>query len=91
MNPSPHGAPLVFSRRGSCFAENGKWGCFLHLPEHEEPIFLGKEFKTEERAENWLNTSEAVTAVDMMPRKYKKVRRIPGTYRDCETLGGRGP
>ena len=50
----------------------GKWGCFLHLPDHEEPIFPGKEFTTEERAENWLNTSEAVTAVDMMTRKYKK-------------------
>jgi hypothetical protein len=51
---------------------DGKWGCFLHLPDQNEPIFLGKDFKSEERAENWLNTSEAVTAVDMMTRKFKK-------------------
>ncbi len=51
---------------------DGKWGCFLHLPDHGEPIFLGKDFKSEERAETWLDTSEAVTAIDVMARKYKK-------------------
>ncbi len=51
---------------------DGKWGCFLHLPDHDGPVFLGKDFKSEERAENWLNTSEAVTAIDMMTRKFKK-------------------
>ena len=49
---------------------SGKWGCFLHLPHHPAPIFLGKEFKTEERAENWLTVSEADTAIDMMTTKY---------------------
>ena len=51
---------------------NGKWACFLHLPEHPEPINLGKEFKSEERAETWLNVSEADTAIAMMAQKYKK-------------------
>jgi len=52
--------------------DNGKWGCFLHLAEAETPIDLGKEFKTEEKAEMWSDTSEAVTAIDMMTRKMKK-------------------
>jgi hypothetical protein len=52
--------------------DNGKWGCFLHLPEAEVPVDLGKEFKTEEKAEMWSDTSEAVTAIDMFTRKFKK-------------------
>lgn len=52
--------------------DNGKWGCFLHLPEAAAPVDLGKEFKTEEKAEMWSDTSEAVTAIDMMTRKFKK-------------------
>jgi len=51
---------------------NDKWACFLHLPEAAEGLDLGKEFKTEERAEAWLDTSEAVTAIDVMTRKHKK-------------------
>ncbi|QGM99012.1 hypothetical protein [Methylocystis parvus] len=51
---------------------NGKWACFLHLQGHDAPINLGKEFKKEEMAENWLNVSESVTAIEMMVRKYKK-------------------
>jgi hypothetical protein len=51
---------------------SGKWACFLHLPGRDEPINLGKEFKSEERAETWLNVSEATTAIDMMTRKYTK-------------------
>jgi hypothetical protein len=51
---------------------NGKWACFLHRPEHNEPINLGREFKNEEQAENWLNVSESLTAIEMMTRKYKK-------------------
>jgi hypothetical protein len=50
---------------------SGKWACFLHVPGHEAPIHLGKEFKTEEQGENWLNVSEAVTAIEMMTRKAK--------------------
>jgi hypothetical protein len=50
--------------------DNGKWACFLHLPGHDAPIDLGKEFKDEERAETWLDVSEATTAIDMMTRKY---------------------
>lgn len=50
---------------------NGKWACFLRLEGHEEPINLGKEFKNEERAENWLNVSESVTAIEMMLRKHR--------------------
>ncbi|MCW2316879.1 hypothetical protein M2322_002433 [Rhodoblastus acidophilus] len=44
----------------------------LHLPEAAEGLGLGKEFKTEERAEAWFDTSEAVTAIDVMTRKHKK-------------------
>lgn len=51
---------------------NGKWACFLHLPGHDEAINLGREFKNDEQAENWLNVSESVTAIEMMARKYKK-------------------
>ncbi|QSA96944.1 hypothetical protein [Methylococcus sp. EFPC2] len=51
---------------------SGKWACFLNLEGHDEPINLGKEFKSEERAENWLNVSESVTAIEMMIRKHKK-------------------
>lgn len=52
--------------------DNGKWACFLHLPDAVSPVDLGKEFKTEEKAEMWADTSEAVTAIDMMTRKFKK-------------------
>ena len=52
---------------------NGKWACFLHLPWADEPINLGKEFKSEERAETWLDVSEAMTAIAVMTRKYKSL------------------
>lgn len=51
---------------------SGKWACFLHLPGVDAPINLGKEFKSEDHAETWLNTSESVTAIEMMTRKHKK-------------------
>ena len=51
---------------------NGKWACFLHLQGHDGPINLGKEFKSDEQAETWLDVSESVTAIEMMIRKYKK-------------------
>jgi hypothetical protein len=51
---------------------SGKWACFLHIADVPEPINLGREFKNEEQAENWLNVSESVTAIDMMLRKHKK-------------------
>lgn len=51
---------------------SGKWACFLHVPGHDEPVNLGREFKNEDQAENWLNVSESLTAIDMMLRKYKK-------------------
>ncbi len=38
----------------------------------EEPVNLGSECKTEEQAENWLDGSESLTAIEMMLRKYKK-------------------
>ena len=50
---------------------SGKWACFLHLPGQDTGIHLGKEFKNEEQAENWLNVSESQTAIDMMIRKHK--------------------
>lgn len=51
---------------------SGKWACFLHVDGHDEPINLGREFKNDEQAENWLNVSESVTAIEMMLRKVKK-------------------
>ncbi|MFG1188481.1 hypothetical protein [Xanthobacter sp. YC-JY1] len=51
---------------------SGKWACFLHVEGHDEPINLGREFKNDEQAENWLNVSESVTAIEMMLRKVKK-------------------
>lgn len=51
---------------------SGKWACFLHIEGVEEPINLGREFKNDEQAENWLNVSESVTAIEMMIRKHKK-------------------
>lgn len=51
---------------------NGKWACFLHVEGQDEPINLGREFKNDEQAENWLNVSESVTAIEMMLRKVKK-------------------
>jgi hypothetical protein len=51
---------------------NGKWACFLHLPNVPDPINLGKEFKNEEMAEKWQDVSECDTAVAMMTAKHKK-------------------
>ncbi|MFG1480651.1 hypothetical protein V5F53_18640 [Xanthobacter sp. V4C-4] len=51
---------------------SGKWACFLNVEGHDEPINLGREFKNDEQAENWLNVSESVTAIEMMLRKVKK-------------------
>jgi len=48
---------------------DGKWACFLHVPGYEQPFDLGKRFKSEERAEIWLNVSEATTAIDMVLAK----------------------
>jgi hypothetical protein len=31
---------------------------------------LGREFKNEEQAENWLTVSESMTAIDTFTRKY---------------------
>ncbi len=47
----------------------GKWACFLHITCHDEPVNLGREFKNDEQAENWLNVSESV--MDWI-RKYQK-------------------
>jgi hypothetical protein len=52
--------------------DSGKWACFLHLP-GVEPINLGKEFKSEERAETWLNVSEADTAIAVMASRHRKM------------------
>ncbi|PWB83662.1 MAG: hypothetical protein C3F11_05490 [Methylocystaceae bacterium] len=51
---------------------DGKWACFLHLPGHDQPFDLGKQFKSEERAEAWLTVSEATTAIDMIVAKNRK-------------------
>lgn len=49
----------------------GKYACLLHIDGKADPIHLGKEFKDEERAENWLNVSESVTAIELMLQKHR--------------------
>jgi hypothetical protein len=51
---------------------DGKWACFLHIAGFDQPFDLGKQFKTEERAETWLTVSESTTAIDMLLAKHKK-------------------
>lgn len=48
---------------------DGQWACFLRLPGNDQPFDLGKRFKNEERAELWLNVSEATTAIDLVLAK----------------------
>ena len=56
---------------------DGKWACFLHLPGYDQPFDLGKQFKSEERAELWLNVSEATTAIDLVIAKCRSRPGIP--------------
>jgi len=60
--------------------EEGKIRSFLGEPERpkvlhfasestDQPFDLGKQFKSEERAELWLNVSEATTAIEMVLAK----------------------
>jgi len=71
-----HGEHRGNLRRGTVEKlPNGKWACFLHLPEVADPINLGKEFKSEEMGEKWLDVSESDTAIDMMIRKHRKQPR----------------
>ena len=51
---------------------SGKYACFLHIEGKPDPVNLGKEFKDEERAENWLNVSESVTAIELMLQKFRQ-------------------
>lgn len=51
---------------------SGKYACFLHIEGKADPVHLGKEFKDEERAENWLNVSESVMAIELMLRKHRE-------------------
>ncbi len=51
---------------------SGKWAPLLRLNGHEEPISLGREFKTEEIAEGWLDTTEANNLIDQFITKYRK-------------------
>ncbi|HYP57464.1 MAG TPA: hypothetical protein VEQ35_04175 [Beijerinckia sp.] len=50
---------------------SGKWGALLRLNGHEEPFNLGREFKTEEVAEGWLDTTEANNLIDQFITKYR--------------------
>lgn len=50
---------------------SGKFACLLHIEGKADPIHLGKEFKDEERAENWLTVSESVTAIEMMLQQHR--------------------
>jgi len=52
--------------------ENGKWGIFLVLNGYDEPIDIGRELKTEEMAEGWVDTTECNNLVDQFIKKYRK-------------------
>ncbi|WOJ89635.1 hypothetical protein RZS28_17920 [Methylocapsa polymorpha] len=51
---------------------SGKWAPHLRLNGFEEPFSLGREFKTEEMAEGWLDTTEANNLIDQFITKYRK-------------------
>jgi hypothetical protein len=47
-------------------------GLFFTFAGGGGPHNLGKEFKSEEMGEKWLDVSESDTAIDMMIRKHRK-------------------
>jgi len=51
--------------------ENGKWGIFLVLNGYADPIDIGRELKTEEMAEGWVDTTECNNLVDQFIKKYR--------------------
>ncbi|ACB94249.1 hypothetical protein [Beijerinckia indica] len=51
---------------------SGKWGALLRLNGYDEPFNLGREFKTEEMTEGWLDTTEANNLIDQYITKYRK-------------------
>lgn len=50
---------------------NGRWSPQLRLAGQDEPYDLGREFKTEEIAEGWLETSEATNLIGQFITKYR--------------------
>lgn len=51
---------------------SGKWAAFLRIKGHDEPFNLGREFKTEEILEGWLDTTEANNLIDQYLTKYRQ-------------------
>lgn len=51
---------------------SGKWAPQLRLKGYDEAFDLGREFKTEEIAEGWLDTTEANNLIDQFLTKYRK-------------------
>lgn len=49
----------------------GKWGIFLRLKGYDEPFDIGRELKTEEMAEGWLDTTECNNLIDQFITKYR--------------------
>ena len=50
---------------------NGKWGIFLRLNGYDEPFDIGRELKTEDMAEGWLDTTECNNLIDQFITKYR--------------------
>lgn len=50
---------------------NGKWGIFLRLNGYAEPFDVGRELKTEDMAEGWVDTTECNNLIDMLIGKYR--------------------
>lgn len=50
---------------------NGKWGIFLRLNGYAEPFDIGRELKTEEMAEGWVDTTECNNLIDILINKYR--------------------
>jgi hypothetical protein len=51
--------------------DNGKWAAFLRLNGYADPFDLGRELKTEEMVEGWLDTTEANNLIDQFITKYR--------------------
>ncbi len=50
---------------------NGKWGIFLRLNGYAEPFDIGRELKSEEMAEGWVDTTECNNLIDQYITKYR--------------------
>jgi hypothetical protein len=60
------GEEVTIAKKG-----NGKWAIFLRLKGYDEPFDIGRELKTEDMAEGWLDTTECNNLIDQFIAKYR--------------------